>query len=156
MFIMYLTYSIRCTAIDFTTANFRGYLWRFLDAGSPQEIACTVDKAEAAAKLTRSFSKAVTHAAADIYSYGRTLWQILTGGSIFCNEKGLPKVPEECPQSILELYLACISSDPRKRPTAMEIMLAVEGALVQIPGAVPAVPPSAADQALPKEHESWV
>ena len=66
------------------------------------------------------------------------------------------RVPEECPQSILELYLACISSDPRKRPTAMEIMLAVEGALVQIPGAVPAVPPSAADQALPKEHESWV
>ena len=41
----------------------------------------------------------------------------------------LRRVPEDCPQGILELWQACIQTHPRARPSAAEVYAALDGQL---------------------------
>ena len=63
--------------------------------------------------------------------------ECITARSVLISVTGflmLPRVPEECPQAIVDLYLACISLQPGKRPNAAEVMQAIESAMLTIPG----------------------
>lgn len=44
------------------------------------------------------------------------------------------RVPEECPQAIADLYLACISFEAKKRPSAVQVMHTIEACILTIPG----------------------
>ena len=33
----------------------------------------------------------------------------------------MPRVPEECPQEVLDLYMACMAHNPARRPTAEQV-----------------------------------
>ena len=45
----------------------------------------------------------------------------------------LCRVPGECPQMLVDLYLSCTSFEAKKRPSAVQIMRAVEEAMLAIP-----------------------
>ncbi len=49
---------------------------------------------------------------------------------------------------IVDLYRACVPSEVRRRPSAVEILRAIEEAISTIPGAVPAGPDTAEDSTL--------
>ena len=56
------------------------------------------------------------------------------------------RVPDECPQEIMNLYLACTSAEAYKRPSAKQVMTVVELSLLAIPGARKAKTKLASDQ----------
>lgn len=58
------------------------------------------------------------------------------------------RVPDECPQAIADLHLACTCFDAKKRPKAPEIMRIIEGSMLAIPGAPEISSPS------PKEDQT--
>lgn len=43
------------------------------------------------------------------------------------------RVPGECPQMLVDLYLACTSFEAEKRPSAVQILQAIEEAMLAIP-----------------------
>jgi hypothetical protein len=53
--------------------------------------------------------------------------QIVTGEIPTRGTMRDPRVPEECPQSVLDLINRCCELDPAKRPTAKQVVLALEG-----------------------------
>ncbi|KAL4431266.1 hypothetical protein ABPG75_006522 [Micractinium tetrahymenae] len=64
--------------------------------------------------------------AADIYSFGITLWEIVTGEIPNRGTMRNPEVPAECPQEVLELIDRCTLADPKQRPTAKQIVQMLE------------------------------
>ncbi|CAK0786624.1 hypothetical protein CVIRNUC_009838 [Coccomyxa viridis] len=62
--------------------------------------------------------------AVDIYSFGLVLWQLLTGEHPDKTQGSLrrPRVPEECPAEIAQLYQACLSELPAQRPKAADLV----------------------------------
>lgn len=66
------------------------------------------------------------------------------------------RVPEECPEDIARLCLACTANSARARPSAQEAMDVIEGSLLVIPGISAAVAPlpPAAQSAVPLPAEA--
>ena len=66
----------------------------------------------------------------DIWAFGATLFEIVTGDVPFGNEGGLaqkegasiPPIKQDIPIDINKLIYACLDKDPEKRPTAQEII----------------------------------
>jgi hypothetical protein len=50
---------------------------------------------------------------------------------------GLPRVPEECPEQIAQLYVACLAEDPEQRPKAADLVKIITAAQEAVPCRVP-------------------
>ncbi|KAL4419356.1 hypothetical protein ABPG77_001583 [Micractinium sp. CCAP 211/92] len=59
---------------------------------------------------------------ADIYSYGVVLWEICTGATPIRGQLRDVQVPQECPAEVRELILDCLATNPRKRPSAVDVV----------------------------------
>ncbi|GAB4813247.1 hypothetical protein N2152v2_000293 [Parachlorella kessleri] len=68
-------------------------------------------------------------AKADIYSFGVVLWEICTGETPSRGQLRTIEVPGECPPEVHDLCERCMASDPRDRPSAKDIVLALEHAV---------------------------
>ena len=60
-------------------------------------------------------------AAADIFSFGVLLRELCTGEYPSRGRNRMPLAPEEAPEAVNEVILACLSNEPEERPTAQEI-----------------------------------
>jgi len=58
---------------------------------------------------------------ADIYSFGVVLLEIITHEMPMRGAIRMPRVPEECPQGVVDAVEACMQVDPEKRPTARQV-----------------------------------
>ncbi|CAL5222010.1 g4300 [Coccomyxa viridis] len=69
--------------------------------------------------------------AVDVYSFGLVLWQIVTGGCLDKMQGSLrpPRIPEECPAQIAQLYSVCLSEHPERRPKAADLVRVILGTL---------------------------
>lgn len=63
---------------------------------------------------------------ADIFSWGVVLWEICTGEAPARGDMRPLQAPEDCPQEIVDLYQRCISEDPDDRPSALELLEAMD------------------------------
>ena len=61
--------------------------------------------------------------AADIYSFGVLLREMCTGEYPSRGRSRFPKVPEECPQEMADVIIACMKNEPKERPSAKEVHL---------------------------------
>lgn len=88
--------------------------------------------------------KAMYTSACDIYSYGMVLWE-LTSGTIpfadanddatvisFIKDGEQEEIPKDCPAELDQLIKACWSVNPQERPTAANIVTALEAIYVQL------------------------
>lgn len=75
--------------------------------------------------------------AADIYSFGVLLWEIITGERpVRGHLRAL--LPEECPQEAAALFMECVQTEPSARPTAASLVQRLE-ALARSCARVPAL-----------------
>lgn len=63
---------------------------------------------------------------ADIFSWGIVLWEICTGEAPARGDMRPLHAPDDCPQQIVDLYQRCISEDPEDRPSALELLEAMD------------------------------
>ncbi|GAB4821409.1 hypothetical protein N2152v2_008455 [Parachlorella kessleri] len=63
--------------------------------------------------------------AVDIFSFGVLLWEIVTGNRPIRGRMEPPLVPQDCPQTVVDLYQHCTLADPLQRPTAREVVQAL-------------------------------
>ncbi|GAB4815748.1 hypothetical protein N2152v2_002794 [Parachlorella kessleri] len=61
-------------------------------------------------------------AKADIYSFGVVLHEICSGEAPERGRLRDVRVPEDCPEEARTLMLECLEGDPRKRPTAVQLV----------------------------------
>ncbi|KAL4434077.1 hypothetical protein ABPG75_000518 [Micractinium tetrahymenae] len=66
-------------------------------------------------------SRQVTQAA-DIFSYGVLLHEIVTGELPQRGKIRMPLVPAECPQLVSDLIMECLSEQPAERPPAAQLL----------------------------------
>ena len=59
---------------------------------------------------------------ADIYSWGVVLWEICTGEAPARGDMRPLQAPEDCPQTIVDLYEQCVAELPDDRPSATEVL----------------------------------
>ncbi|KAL3150426.1 hypothetical protein ABBQ32_000262 [Trebouxia sp. C0010 RCD-2024] len=70
---------------------------------------------------------------ADIFSYGVLLWELITQEQV--PQRGEMRdfqIPEECPQAISDMVMACHSEKPDDRPTTQEIIRVIESSIADI------------------------
>ncbi|PRW45638.1 serine threonine- kinase receptor R831 [Chlorella sorokiniana] len=67
--------------------------------------------------------------AADIFSLGVVMWEIVTGERPQRGSLRMPRVPEECPQEVSDLIMQCLSEEPCERPTAAQLLKTLSGML---------------------------
>ncbi|BDA51290.1 probable serine/threonine-protein kinase DDB_G0281745 at C-terminar half [Coccomyxa sp. Obi] len=81
-----------------------------------------------------SICKVAVTQAADIYSFGVLMWEVLTGERSHKSSKSLRKVrvPEECPPSMDALWKRCIAKNPQERPSADEVMAELTAAIMAV------------------------
>lgn len=65
--------------------------------------------------------------AADMYSFGVILWQVVTGGVPRRGNLDFEGMEALCPEQLVKMIKACLSVDPRSRPTAKEAHDIIEG-----------------------------
>lgn len=66
----------------------------------------------------------------DIWAFGATLYELMTGDTPFGNEGGqnqrrntpIPPLSKSVPEDVRELIYACLAYDPKERPTARQIV----------------------------------
>ena len=58
----------------------------------------------------------------DVYSYGVVLWEIVTGQVPVRGQLRDVQVPGECPDEVRRLILDCLEQNPKRRPTAIELV----------------------------------
>ncbi len=63
---------------------------------------------------------------ADIFSWGIVLWEICTGEAPARGDMRPLHAPEDCPQQIVDLYQRCISENTEDRPSALELLQAMD------------------------------
>ncbi|KAL6771037.1 hypothetical protein ACKKBF_B33675 [Auxenochlorella protothecoides x Auxenochlorella symbiontica] len=61
-----------------------------------------------------------TTAQSDMYSYGVVLWELVTSEIPKRGKMRPIRVPEECPEAVVNLMEACWSAEPKSRPRAEE------------------------------------
>jgi len=58
----------------------------------------------------------------DVYSFGVVLWELCTGQKPVRGGMRSLSVPEDCPQHIADIIIACLDTNPAKRPTVQKIL----------------------------------
>eukprot|EP00884_Botryococcus_braunii_P017719 jgi/Botrbrau1/4630/Bobra.33_2s0002.1 len=72
-------------------------------------------------------SQAIITYAVDVYSFGVILNEIVTGETP-SKRRGLttPRVPEDCPQGVVDLYTCCMAQHPSQRPSSWKVVEMLE------------------------------
>ncbi|KAK9805532.1 hypothetical protein WJX72_003632 [[Myrmecia] bisecta] len=94
-----------------------------LHSHSPQTLGGTFAYAAPELLLNHRCSEKV-----DIYSLGIVLYEIVSGEAAQRGKMRTLKVPEECSATVARLVSECLEVDPRRRPTAEELVYRIRDA----------------------------